>query len=155
VLGRYQFAGGTVTFISYIIVLIGGPIVLTVSTLVLGFLIALLLAWTSIRFRVVVAGFASGALGGVCVWLFGNWIFGSVGQAPWGSLHPSLAAALAVAIPFFNDLNHANKVKEAASKLPEGFDEAHAEVAGRYAQLVGYVVGAVIAFLWLAPSVAA
>lgn len=143
------------TFISYIIVLICGPIVLTISTLILGFLVALLLAWTSIRFRVVVAGFASGALGAICVWLFGNWIFGSVGDDPWASLHPSIAVALAIAIPFFNDLNHTKKVKEATSMLPAGLDEAHAQVTGRYAQLAGYVVGAVIAFGWLASRVAA
>ncbi|KRG71488.1 hypothetical protein [Pseudoxanthomonas dokdonensis] len=145
------------TFISYIIVLVGGPIVLTISTLILGFLIALLLAWTSIRFRVAVAGFASGVLGVVCVWLFGNWIFEGFAHEPRASLHPSIAVAIAIAIPFFNDLNHTKKVKEATSMLPAHLDEAHAhaQVTGRYAQLLGYVVGAVITFGWLASRVAA
>ena len=43
------------TFLSYLIVIIGGPIVLTITTLVLAFVVALVLAWDCIRFRVAVA----------------------------------------------------------------------------------------------------
>ena len=137
------------------IVLVGGPIVLTIGTLLLGFPVALLLAWAPIQLRVIVAGFFSGALAAICVWLFGNWVFAHVAHEPWGSSNPSIAIGVALAIPFFNDLSHAQKVKEAASMLPAGVDEAEAQVTGRYAQLVGYVVGAAIAFGLLASRYAA
>jgi hypothetical protein len=144
-----------VTFISYIIVLVGGPIVLTISTLLLGFFFALLLTWASMRFRMIFAGFTSGVLGAICAWLFGNWIFAHVGHESWASLHPSIATSLAIAIPFFNDLNHAKKIKEVANKLPASLDEAHAQATTLYAQLVGYMIGVVLAFGLLASRVAA
>ena len=116
---------------------------------------ALLLAWAPIQLRVIVAGFLSGALAAICVWLFGNWIFAHVGHEPWASSNSTIAVAVALAIPFLKDLSHAQKVKEAASMLPAGLDEAQAQVTGRYAQLVGYAVGAAVAFGWLASRIAA
>ena len=143
------------TFLSYLIVIIGGPIVLTITTLVLAFVVALILSWASIRFRVAVASFVSGTLGAICVWLFGNWIFEHVAHIQWASFHPNIAVAIALVIPFFNDLSRAQKVNAAAAALPAGLDEAQALVIGHYARIAGYVAGAALAFGWLASRVAA
>lgn len=139
------------TFLAYLTVILGGPIILTVTALLFGFLLVLALALAPINLRVVVASSAAGLFGAIAVSVFGFWIFDVVADKSMTSIHPLIAIAAALLIPFFNDIGKAKKIRAAASALPPGLeDETAPQRLGLPAQAVGYVIGFVLLLGWLA-----
>lgn len=137
------------TVLSYLLVIIAGPIVLTVAVLLIGFVIALLLAWAPITFRVATASTLAGIAGAFVVAAFSYWVFSFVAHTGLDSWGPLVACAVALLIPFLNDRRKGKEVAAAAAALPTAL---RAEATSARLQLplqcAGYAIGFLLVSVW-------
>jgi hypothetical protein len=133
-----------------VLVIFLGPIVLTIAVLLLGFVIALLLAWAPLIFRVATASVLSGTAGAITVAAFSYWIFGLLAHEGLESWSPLIACAIALFIPFLNDRR---KGKERGAAAADYSDRLRSETKAARLQLplqtAGYAIGFVLVSVWL------
>jgi hypothetical protein len=132
------------TILAYVSVIVLSSLTLSLSAVVLGFLVALALAWTSIRVRVTIAGIAGGALGVVASVLVAcvafRWIAGPTAYG----VGPFLASVVPLGGPILNDIRKAREIDAALASLPRSLPEDMRSGNALRHTVTGYFIGIAI-----------
>ncbi|MEN3369852.1 MAG: hypothetical protein V7609_1995 [Verrucomicrobiota bacterium] len=135
--------------LAYCIVIALAQFCLTLSTYLVGFPVALLLAWAPVRLRTFVSGIVSGVAGVTAAVAFAYFTFFIlVGPESYGVL-PFLASTVPLVIPILNDRAKAQQLSALERDMsPEVRAVTEPTTsAARYA-VRGYYVGLFLAVFW-------
>ena len=146
------------TVIAYILVVPLVQFCLTGGVVLVGFPIALILAWTSVSVRTKISGFIGGVAGVALAVAFGYGVF----RLLVGPSSFTLGAFLASTVPLLpairNDVLHAQRVKAARQKLLDTFRESRGqdvvdaltdETETAFGSgVIGEIAGLVLAAVW-------
>lgn len=140
--------------LAYIIVVVLVQFCLTIGTLLVGFSVALCLAWLPARIRAPLAGTFAGVGGVATAVAFGYFAFRFIlGPGSFG-IGAFLASTLPLAVPILNDRKHARRLAAAEQELNKAtlHEMARAFAApitdsAQYS-VVGYLLGLALAIIW-------
>lgn len=144
------------TIIAYLLVVPLVQFCLTMGVLILGFAIALVLAWAPVALRLSISC-VFGGVGGVATAVgFGYGVFRIVVGPDSFTLGAFLASTVPLFIPIWNDIKQARRHAAARSKLLDAFEKSEAdklayvteESGGGWSPVVGEIVGLIAAAAW-------
>ena len=138
--------------LAYLVVIPLVQFALTIGIMILGFPIALILAWIPDRFGIPIRAFVAGCAGAVMSICFGFVVFTWLAGAGSFSVFPFLATAIPLVIPIINDYHKYRELKELISdeNYPERVKEyATPDTQARGTAVLGEVVGIIIGGFWL------
>jgi hypothetical protein len=136
-------------FLAYVIVIVLVQFCLTLGSLVIGFPIALGLAWLPAHIRAPISGTLAGVAGVATAVAFGYFAFGIIlGPGSFG-IGAFLASTLPLAAPIMNDRKRVLQLSAAERELPEAARAIAIPTTdvARYS-VVGYILGLVLASVW-------
>ena len=144
------------TIIAYVLVVFLATWCLTAGAFLVGFPVALLLAWAPITLRVKVSGVIGHVAGVLFAVAFGYGVFRLVVGPNSFTVGAFLASTVPLLIAIWNDFLHAQRVTAAAQKVQEAFPEANGEslvevtamAAGSRIAVVGEIIGLVLVTAW-------
>jgi hypothetical protein len=136
-------------FILYVAVIFLVQFCLTVASLVVGFLLALCLAWLPARTRAAISSTLAGIAGVAAAISFGYLSFYFVLGSNSFGIGAFIASTLPLVIPILNDQKRATQLVSAQRDLPQAAQAlaAPTTAAAQYS-VVGYILGLVIAIMW-------
>ncbi len=145
------------TILAYVLVIWLVQFCLNTSVPVVGFPIALALAWTSVGVRTKIAATSAGIAGVALAVAFGYGVFRYLVGPGSFTLGPFLASTLPLLIPLWNDWLHSREVATAREELLRHFSDRGAEVVdslvdntktGHGSMVVGEILGLFLASIW-------
>jgi hypothetical protein len=142
------------TVIAYILVVPLVQFCLMVAVFLVGFPIALLLAWTSVSLRTKIAGFFGGVAGVALAVTFGFGVFRLLVGPSSFTVGPFLASTVPLFLPIRNDILQAKRVNAARRQLLDSLDESAGGALTDVTQtangsdVVGEITGIVLVAVW-------
>jgi len=142
------------TVIAYILVVPFVQFCLTGGVFLVGFPVAILLAWTSVSLRTKIAGFIGGVAGVVLAVAFGFGVFHLLVGPSSFTIGPFLASTVPLFRPIRNDMLQAKRVKAARQQLLDSLGENAEGVLTDETQtangsdVVGEIAGIVLVAVW-------
>ena len=146
------------TAIAYILVVPLVQFCLTGGVFLVGFPVALLLAWTSVSVRTKISGFIGGVAGVALAVAFGYWVFRLLVGPHSYTTGVFIASTVPLLLPIRSDFLQSQRVKIARQQLLDTVRESRGEdVVGVMTDetetahgsgVVGEVVGLVLATAW-------
>jgi hypothetical protein len=146
------------TAIAYILVVPLVQFCLTAGVSLVGFPIALLLAWTSISLRTKICGFVGGVAGIALAVSFGYGVFRLLVGPDSYTLGVFVASIVPLLVPIRNDCVQSQRVKAARQQLLDTIRESRGEDVARAlagetetshgSAVVGEIAGLVLAIAW-------
>jgi hypothetical protein len=148
----------TSTIIAYILVVPLGQFCLTGGVWLIGFPVALLLAWAPVSLRTTVAGIIGGVAGVALAVGFGYGVFRLLVGPNSFTLGPFLASTVPLLLPIWNDLVQSKRGKTARQQLLDTLrdtrdaDTVNAMTAetqtAHGSGVIGEIAGLVLAVVW-------
>jgi hypothetical protein len=148
---------GMTTVIAYILVVFFGHWCLTIGVFLVGFPIALLLAWSSISLRTKVSGLVGGTAGVALAVAFGYGVFRLVVGPNSFTVGAFLASTVPLLYMVWRDFLHSRQVFAVRQQMLNAFSERGEDVVRAMAResetahgsgVVGEIVGLVLATAW-------
>jgi hypothetical protein len=142
------------TVIAYILVVPFVQFCLTGGVFLVGFPIALLLAWTSVSLRTTISGFIGGVAGVTLAVAFGFGVFRLLVGPSSFTVGPFLASTVPLLLPIRNDFLQAQRVKAARQQLLDTLGERAVSAltdetkTAHGSDVVGEITGIVLVAVW-------